>query len=413
MTPAALDPTLSALAVSLGVGLLLGIERERNKGQGATRGAAGVRTFAIVSLLGTLAALSGSAVVLAIAGGGVAALIAIAHARASSDDPGITTEVALLATFVVGVLAATKPLLAAAAGVVLALLLVARGYLHRFASSTLNHRELEDAILLLAAALIVLPLLPDRPVDPWDAVNPRVVWRLTVIVMVVNAAGYVAQRAVGARYGLPLSGLLGGFVSSTAVVAAMGRRAREDEAALRPAVAAASLSNFASLVQLAIVLSAVDLSLLMALRAPLLAAGAVTIVAGLLFMRSALKSSEEAPAVSGRAFSVRTALLFAGLFCALTIVSVLAERFFGENGALIGAATGGFLDVHSTSAAVGAMISRDALTLELGAIGVALVMTTNTISKLAFARSGGRAFFLRLAPNLAAMVAAFWLGLLA
>jgi uncharacterized membrane protein (DUF4010 family) len=407
-----LDPTISALAVALGVGLLIGTERERNKGTGEERNAAGVRTFAIVSLLGALAGLSGSDIALAVAGSGVVLLTVLSYRRSRSEDPGLTSEVALVATFIVGVLAASRPLLAAAAGVLIALLLVGRGYLHRFAQSTLTHRELEDAILLLAAALIVMPLLPDRAIDPWDALNPRLVWRLTILVMVVNAAGYVAQRAIGTRYGLPLSGLLGGFVSSTAVIASMGRRAREDSHALHGAVAAASLSNLATLLQLALVLSAVNLQLLAALRVPLLASGAVTIIAALFFTRSALRADRTHP-VGGRAFSLRTALLFAALFCTLILVAAAAEQFLGERGALVGVAAGGFLDAHSTSAAVGSLVSREALDLRGGALGVALVLTTNTLSKLGFAWSGGSPFFLRLAPSLTAMVAAFWAGLLA
>jgi uncharacterized membrane protein (DUF4010 family) len=409
---ASLDSTTAALAVALGIGLLIGIERERRKGEGEQRAAAGVRTFTITTLLGTLAALAGNTIVLAVTGAGIVLLVAVSYWRSPKDDPGLTTEVALLAAFVLGVLAASRPLLAGGAAVVIALLLVARGPLHGFASRTLTQRELSDGILLLAAALIVLPLLPDRPLDPWDAVNLRVVWRLTIIVMLVNAAGYIAQRAIGARYGLPLSGLLGGFVSSTAVVASMGRRAREDQGALRAAVAAASLSNLAMILQLALVLSAVNLSLLAALRTSLIAAGVVTVAAGLLFMRSALRKSDAAQEVSGRAFSIGTALLFAGLFCVLTVVAVLAERFLGPQGALFGAAAGGFLDAHSTSAAVGSLIGQTGLDVRVAAMGVALVVTTNTLSKLAFAKSGGSAFFLRLAPNLVAMVAAFWAGLL-
>jgi uncharacterized membrane protein (DUF4010 family) len=318
---------------------------------------------------------------------------------------------ALVATFVVGVLAASRPLLAAAAGVVVALLLVSRSYLHRFAQTTLTHRELEDAILLLAAALLVLPLLPDRAIDPWGALNPRIVWRLTILVMLINAAGYVAQRAIGTRFGLPLSGLVGGFVSSTAVVASMGRRARDDVHSLHAAVAAASLSNLAMLLQLALVLSAVNLQLLLAVRVSLLAAGVVAVIAGLFFTRSALAA--EGQPVTGRAFSLRTALLFAALFCALILFAALAERYLGERGALFGAAAGGFLDAHSPAAAVGSLVSRELLGVPAGAMAVALVLTTNTLTKLVFARSGGRAFFLRLMPSLAAIVAAFWAGLLA
>ncbi len=150
------------------------------------------------------------------------------------------------ATFIIGVLAASQPILAAASGVLVVVLLVLRAPLHSFARAELSDQELRDAVLLAAAAILVLPILPDEPIDPWKVINPRLVWKLTVLIMLVDAAGYVAQRLVGTRAGLPISGLLGGFVSSTAVVATMGKRAQQEPKALPAAVAGAALSNVAT-----------------------------------------------------------------------------------------------------------------------------------------------------------------------
>ena len=224
----ALPDEASAILVALGAGLLVGVERERRMEIEGTTGAAGVRTFSITALLGALAALSGSPVLLGATALGVILLTALSYPQDRSPDPGLTTEVSLLATFVIGVLAAANPVLAAAAGVLVVILLVSRGPLHDFARRELSDQELRDGVLLAAAAILVLPILPDRPVDPWQVINPRLVWKLTVLIMAVDAAGYVAQRLVGARAGLPISGLLGGFVSSTAVVATMGKRAQAD-----------------------------------------------------------------------------------------------------------------------------------------------------------------------------------------
>ena len=115
---------------------------------------------------------------------------------------------ALLATFLVGVLAASQLMLAAAAGVLVVMLLVSRAPLHAFAHAKLSDQELRDAVLLAAAAILVLPILPDHPIDPWNVVNPRMVWKLTVLIMLVDAVGYVAQRLVGARAGLPDLGIV-------------------------------------------------------------------------------------------------------------------------------------------------------------------------------------------------------------
>ena len=406
-----MDPAILSIAVALGVGLLVGVERERRMGEGPERAAAGVRTFAITALVGVLAMLTDSSVVVAIAGAGLVAFTTVSYLHSREDDPGLTTEVALLATFVVGALAVSRPLLAAGTGVALALLLASRSALHGFARRQLSEREVRDGIMLAAAALIVLPLLPDQPIDPWGAINPKLVWRLTILVMAIIAAGYVLQRLVGARWGLPLAGLLGGFASSTATIASMGQRARNDAAVLPSAVAGAALSSVPTVVQLALMLSVADMTTLRLLTAPLTAMGIVGAVYGGLFTLRAVAATDEdrATQISGRAFSVGTALLFAGLFCFIAILVVLLQRAFGDAGALVGAVTGGFLDAHSSSASVAGLAGQKLLPYSVAGNAIGMILTANTLAKLVFARVGGSAFFWRVAPGLVLMIAAFWI----
>jgi len=407
-----MDPAILSIAVALGVGLLIGVERERRKGEGPDRAAAGVRTFAITALIGVLAMLTGSPVVLGIAGAGIVALTTVSYLHSGDDDPGLTTEVALLATFIVSALAVSRPLLAAGAGVAIALLLTARSALHGFARRELSDREVRDGVMLAAAALIVLPVLPDHPIDPWGAINPQLVWRLTILVMAIIAAGYVLQRLVGARWGLPLAGLLGGFASSTATIASMGQRARTDAAVLPSAVAGATLSSVPTVVQMAIVLSVADLTTLRLLTVPLAAMGIVGAIYGGLFTLRAVAATDtdRATKISGRAFSAGTALLFAGLFCFIAVLVVLLQRAFGDAGALVGAVTGGFLDAHSSSASVAGLAAQKLLPHSVAGNAIGLILTANTLAKLIFARIGGAAFFWRVAPGLALMIAAFWIA---
>jgi uncharacterized membrane protein (DUF4010 family) len=399
----------SAILVALGAGLLIGIERERRMTADETPGAAGVRTYALAALLGVLCALSGSDIVLGAAALGIVALTGLSYHRSRDGDPGLTSEIALLATFVVGVLAAVRPVLAAAAGVLIAVLLVLRAPLHAFARAKLSDQELRDGVLLAGAAILVLPILPDHPVDPWQVVNPRLVWKLTVLIMLVDAAGYVAQRLVGARAGLPISGLLGGFVSSTVVVATMGRRAQEDPKVLAAAVAGAALSQIATVVQLAMVLAVSNAALLASLGPVLVIMGVVMAVYGAAMIR-ATKGKAAPPPPSGRAFRLRTALLFAGAFVLIMLVVAWLQRSFGTGWALAGVVAGGFADAHSTTASIGSLAAQQQLSAELATIAIGLVVTTNTISKLGFARAGGGAYFWRLAPGLLLLIASFWIG---
>lgn len=199
--------TLRGLAVAVGIGLLVGVERERRRAEDG-HGVAGVRTFALIALAGALAERVGG-IGIALAGGFVA-LAALAAYRSSRDaDPGLTTEVAMLVVFLLGVLAMRELALAAGLGVGVALLLAAKSRVHRFVQRVLTDQELHDALLLAAAAAIVLPLLPDRSLDPWQVLNLRKLWLLAVLVMAINAAGHVALRAFGPRAGLLLAGLAG------------------------------------------------------------------------------------------------------------------------------------------------------------------------------------------------------------
>jgi len=175
-------------------------------------------------------------VAVGVGGLATAALALSAYFRQEDDDASLTTPLAMLATFFLGALSLQEPKIGAGLAVALAMLLHSEEALHHFARRVLDAHELSDVTLLATSLLIVLPLLPDRPVDPWSAVNPRQVWLIAVLVIAINAAGHVALRAMGTRLGLAIVGLLGGFVSSAATVAVMGQRARADSQHLQVCV---------------------------------------------------------------------------------------------------------------------------------------------------------------------------------
>ena len=139
----------------------------------------------------------------------------------------MTTELALFVTYLVGVLVATQPLLGSACGVTLALLLNTRTRLHRFATQVLTEQELRDGLLLCSAALIVLPLIPNRPLAWLGEINPRPLAAIAVLILTLQAVSHVAVRWLGLRLGLVAAGFIAGFASSTAAVASLGGRARK------------------------------------------------------------------------------------------------------------------------------------------------------------------------------------------
>ena len=231
---------LMPFMVALGIGLLIGMERERRKGEGPARSAAGIRTFAVASLLGAVSVRIGGDVLLAIAAAGVIGLTAVSYDRKRDDDPGLTTEIALVLTLALGGLAMREARLAAGLLVVVAILLAARAPLHRFVRDVLTEVELRDALILAAATLIVWPLLPDRYLGPLSAINPSKIWTIVILLMAIGAGGHIAVRALGARFGLPVSGFASGFASSAATIGAMGARAKANPDLTRPAAAGAA-----------------------------------------------------------------------------------------------------------------------------------------------------------------------------
>ena len=406
-------PLVVGFLVALGVGLLIGIDRERHKGDGATRHPAGLRTFTLASLLGATAMAVGDAALLAAAALGMVAFAGLSYWRARDGDPGLTTETALVLTTLLGGLAIRHPEFAAGIGVVVAVLLAARSALHRFVRSVLTDDELRDLLIFAAATLVVLPLLPDEPIGPYGALNLRTVWTIVILVMAVSALGYVAVRVVGPRYGLPVAGLASGFVSSSATIGAMGTRAKEEPALMKPAVAGAVLSSVATVVQLAILIAATNMPTLQALWLPLILSGAAAVLYGGAFTLWALKHKTQKHETQGNAFSLTTALTFAAILAVVLLVAAAAQDWFGEAGVLIAAAAAGFADTHSAAVSVAALVSDGRITPPQTVIPVLAAFTTNTVTKMIFAvTAGGRTFALYVIPGLLLMLAAAWAGTL-
>jgi uncharacterized membrane protein (DUF4010 family) len=404
---------LLGFAIALGIGLLIGADRERRKGEGPSRAAAGIRTFTVSALIGAAAATIGSDILLAASIAGVALLAALSYWRADPDDPGLTTEAALVLTALLGALAISQPALAAGAGVVVAVLLHARENLHKFVRSVLTEDELRDALIFAGATLVVLPLLPDEPLDPFGVLNLRTIWIVVVLVMAVSGAGYVAIRLLGVRYGLPLSGLASGFVSSAATIGAMAARVKQTPGLMRPAAAGAVLSTVATIVQLALLLAATSLPVLAVLAVPLALSGLAAILYGGLFTVWALKDAGEADGKPGRAFSPATALILAATLAVIMVASAGLQAWLGETGVVIAAGAAGLADAHSASVSVASLETTRRITADQAIVPVLTALSTNTLTKMVLAFTGGsRAFALYVVPGLVLVVAAAWVGTL-
>ncbi len=387
------------LLAALGSGLLIGLERERHKGRGHKGGRnlepAGLRTFTIAALAGALAhglAVPGLVAVGALA---ITVLAAMAYFRSSEQDPGLTTEMAMLATYLIGVLCVQAPLLGAPAAVALTALLSARTALHRFATRVLREDELHDGLLLAALGLVVLPLMPTEPL-PWLAgMKASSLMGLLLLLLGLQAVGYVALRLLGAQTGLALSGLLSGLVSSTATIATMGQRAKSQPQLQMACASGAVMSTAATWLQASLMLLA------MAPQAAMqfLPLGGLGILVsgglGLLLARKARKSAIAAPAApqTGGPLRLKEAALIALLLSGVAVLVSWAEKQFGSAGLMAAVALAGLADAHAPVASLAGLAQADKINTSLMCQGVLIAITTNSVTRTVTAwLTGGRRF---------------------
>ena len=435
---------VAPLAAALGCGLLIGIERERRKGSGPARELAGVRSFALVCVLGAVGTFWSRPWLTVVGALFVAALGVVAYARDKSGDPGVTTEVALLLTYLIGVLCTWSIPLAAGLAAGLTVLLAARERMHHFALHWLRPGELRDGILLAALVLIALPLVPDRPL--WGPVlNPHVIVRLLALLLAIQALAHLSRRLLEARHALALSALASGFVSSTATIASLGIEVRDRRAGARPMAGAALVSCVATMLQLLAVAAAVQPAWLQAMWLPCLAGALVAALWGRWLLAHdavadgeaatahadadpaplaaagrpaaaphAAGASADAPGTDARMFSLPGAALVAALLAGVQAAIHALERALGDGGLLAGTLLASLLDLHAATAAVLVQGPPPAdggpptlLAALMGALGMHAASKTVTA-----VLGGGRRYALQLAPGLwlhtAACIAALW-----
>jgi len=404
--------TAKPFLLSLALGLLVGIERERSIDQDKRGTAFGARTLALVALLGTLAAHLGPPVAVVLAAF-VAALTVAAYLRPSKDghhDAGTTTEVAVLLTFVLGWLAHQDPRLAAMLGVIVLLVLWLKASIHAFAHDGLTNQEVKAALSFLVIALVVLPLLPDRTIDPWGVINPSRLWLMFTLIAGVGFAGYIAVRALGPARGLAAAGFFAGLVSSTAATLSLARRARGEPEVAVPLATGIVLANAASASAQALVVGVADPALL---RAALILVGAPVAVgiAGALVVVwwRRRQDMEKTPAEFrlSNPLELKPALVMAAAFGGVLILSAIAQRKFGDSGVLVTAGLAGTTDVHAATLAAATLAASGTIQPAQALLAMLIAFLVNMAVKLGItATVGTRRLFFIVAPPLLAMAAA-------
>lgn len=398
------------LAVALGIGLLIGTERERSKGIDPDRTLAGIRTFTIASLLGAVStAVNFWLLVVSVIC--VTVFAAIAYVVRVDKHPGLTTEITLVFTVILGGLAMSAPSLAASLAVTAAILLAAKEPIHGFVRGAVTKDELNDFLILAAATLIVLPLVPNEFIGPFNAINPRNLWLIVILVMAISALGHLALRLLGGRVGLPIVGLVSGFISSIATIGAMGERAKEMPALMGAAVAGALLSCLSTILQLTLLLAAIHRPTLQALTVPLILGGVSVAVYGLVVTLNSFHKNGTEMSQPNRSFSVKTAFLLAAVIALALLASAALKAWFGQAGLVFASGVTGLADVHASTISVASLAAAGNLNAENAVIPILVAFSVNAFSKVIVAIvSGGKDFSRQVIPGLFIQVSAVWLG---
>lgn len=387
------------LSVALAIGLMIGIERgwvERGEPEGERT--AGLRTFALSGLLGGVMGaiahiLPGGATTLGLAFVAYAGVMAVFRYREMVHEKtfGATTLIAAYLAFALGAFAVlSEPGVAAAAGVAATALLALKAALHGWLGR-LTWEELRAGLVLLAMTVILLPLLPNRDMGPYGALNPYELWLMTILIAGISAAGYVAMKWSGDEQGIALSGIAGGLVSSTAVTLSFARLAREQPKRCEGLIAGALLANATMFARMLVLVGSINPSMLRLLLAPLVGGGLATVaMAGWHYYRGG-GDGRDAPLSIKNPFELGQVLKFSALLAVIMGLAKVVTALVGDRGAFALAAVSGIADVDAITLTMSRMASAG-LSAETAAIAILIAAGVNTFAKAGWGwGAGGRA----------------------
>lgn len=395
------------LAVALGLGLLVGLQRERTDSA-----IAGIRTFALITLLGTVAALLGKVFggwVVAVGFLASAALVVsgnVVRMQSKEADPGQTTEFTALIMYGIGALVVIAPMpIAVVLGGVVAVLLNLREPLHRFVGK-MAEDDLRAIMQLALIALVILPVLPDRPMGPYDVLNPYQIWWMVVLIVGLSLAGYVGYKMFGAHGGAVVGGLLGGLISSTATTASYARRTREEPDSSRLAALVVVLAASVVFGRILVEIAAAAPRAFLALAPPIgtmLGVGAAISIGVWLGSR---RNGSEPPKQANPA-ELKSALLFGAIYAAVLLAVAFARDRFGTAGLYTVAGLSGLTDVDAITLSTARLVEGGGLEPSTGWRAILIAALSNLVFKAGIvAVLGSRRLLWRVALLFGVLIAA-------
>lgn len=401
---------LRNLAVALVIGFLVGFEREwTHVDEAREHSFAGARTFSLIGFIGGLAGILADGQALLIAAFlAVALLTTVAYHAEAREASGVggTTEMAILATFLLGAAATGDHLLLAAIGGVAVAIVLSIKHSVEEAAAALSEVEVHAALRFLALSIIVLPILPNQGYGPYEAINPREIWLMVIFISGLSFAGYWLMKFLGERHGIFLTGVVGGFASSTATTLSLAKFSREGVAPARAVAAGVIAANVVMLIRVGFILAAISRTVLTAVW-PVLASGALVGAAAAFFLWWSVRDESDAKGVVdlGNPMEIKPALIFAALLAVITLASRFGADQFGEGALYLVGLVSGLADVDAMTLTAGRQAEEGAISAISAGGAVMMAVASNIVVKGVMAGSiGGKAVGKMVAAGFAAVI---------
>jgi len=411
------------LGIALALGLLVGLQRGRAEGH-----IAGLRTFPLISLLGTISAMLAPALGVWLPAAALLAVVAVTIAgefiKSREDpDPGMTTDISILLMFTIGALLGAMPedpLIPIAVSIVLAVLLAAKETMHGFAGK-LDAKDIRAILQFAVITFIVLPVLPNRVIDmtpgdtaPWlNVLNPRRVWWMVVLVVGISLATYVGYKALGQRAGAALAGLLGGSISSTATTVSFAKRVNGERRVADVAALVILLASAVMYVRMAIEIAIIAPEFLWTAAPMLYALFMVAMLVAGVFWIQVRREQTELPEQENPS-ELKAALWFGAAFALVYVAVAAGKHFLDDSGVYIVAALSGTTTISAITLSMSQQVEDELLSPQVGWRVLVVASMGSMVFKACIAGVlGGRHLFIRVAPPfgftlLAALAILIW-----
>lgn len=374
---------LQGLAAVIFIGMLIGLEREYSRPKDA-KIFAGIRTFPLIGILGFTAALISSItdtwIYISIFIGFSALSVAAYYSAAKEGRLGGTSEVSGMLVFVLGSLVYWGYfLLPSVIAIIIATFLSMKLQLHSFAGKV-NAQDIYATLKLAIITLIILPLLPDKPLGPLNVLNPRLIWYMVILVSSISFVGYVLIKLYGRDKGIAVTGFLGGLVSSTAVTFSMSKKSKLEESLSSSYTIGIILASAIMYLRVIVIISIINQSLLKYLWFPLILFAGVSLLVTLLFYRK-LDRNSFSDVILRNPFELRSAFLFGAVFGLVILLTKAAQVYLGDGGIYAASALAGFSSVDAIIVSISNLV-YETISIDVAVRATIIALIANTLIKI-------------------------------